>query len=104
MPVKYELVEAPDNFWAIKILEGELAGVIYRYGTIKALGEDENENMVINFEFDVLDPGFLERDDIKGPGVDKIMGEILQEIILESINKESDEHNRKTDSKEPDSQ
>lgn len=107
MPVKYELVEAPDNFWAIKILEGPLAGVIYRYGTVSVVNEEtleEDGELLINFEFDVLDPGFEERENIKGPEVDRILGEILSEIITQSVEREVHEHNRKANLEEPDSQ
>ena len=86
MPVKYKLVEAPDDFWAIKILEGDLLGVVYRYGSVKVIDEQDSDgNIVIKFEFDVLESPFVDREEIKGPEIDKMFGDILQEVILSAI-------------------
>lgn len=103
MPVKYKLVDAPDNHWGIQIEEGDFAGVIYRYGVVQFLGEDEEGNGIVNFEFNVLDPGPFEVEQIAGEAVDKIFGEILQELIIESLKeKQKNENDREGDSEESD--
>lgn len=96
MPVKYKLIDAPDNHWGIQLEEGTFAGVTYRYGKVQFLGEDEEGNGLINFEYDVLDPGPFTVEQIVGDEVDKIFGEILQELIIESL-KEKEKQNNEND-------
>lgn len=83
--VKHEMVEAPDNFWAIKLLESKFAGVIYRYGTIKFMGEDDEGNGIMSFEYDIIDPAGNSIEDLVGPEIDQIMGDILTKTIIESL-------------------
>jgi len=105
MPAKYELIEIPENHWGIKLLETKYAGVTYRYGQVKFLGEDEQGNGVVHFEYEVLDPADFSVDEIKGDDVDLILGEILQELIIESLKeKEKNEIDRKDNPEESDSQ
>lgn len=95
---KYELVapEEEDGFWGIKLLEGPLEGVVYRYGEIKFLGEDGEGNAQMSFEYEVLETGpFATKEEIAGQAVDKVMGDILQSIIIESL--ERDELKTKSD-------
>lgn len=91
MPTKYELVEGPDSFWALQLSEGKYAGIIYRYGSVKFVGEDDEGNGRISFEYDILDPSDFNREDLVGEELSTIMGEILHDIIVESL------ENRKED-------
>jgi hypothetical protein len=87
-PVGYELVEANDDHWAIQLTEGKYAGVVYRYGTVKFMGEDEEGNGRVTFEYDILDPRDFQREALVGPEIDEIFGRILHDIIVESLEKE----------------
>jgi hypothetical protein len=105
MPVKYKLVDAPDNHWGIQIEEGKYEGIIYRYGKVQFLGEDEEGNGIINFEYDVLESGLFTPEEIQGEEIDKIFGDILQELIIESLKeKQQNENTREGDSEESDPQ
>ena len=109
----YELVEADDKFWAIQLTEGKYAGVVFRYGTIKFVGEDEEGFGHIQFEFDVITtPEDIKREDVTGEEFDKIAGEILQGIIRDSVEdyakntseEEFDGNDTKDNTKESDTQ
>lgn len=99
-PVGYTLVEHDDDHWAIQLTEGKYAGVVYRYGTVKFVGEDEDGNGRVTFEYDILDPKGFNREEIFGPEIDEIFGKILHNIIIESLeNKEElNGNDRKDDS------
>ena len=101
---KYELVEAPDKFWGIKLIDTKYAGVIYRYGEVKFVGEDKDGSGIMSFEFEVLDPAGFKKEEIVGEDVDHIMGTILTELIIESLKEmeAKDGNDRKNNSEESD--
>ena len=105
-PIKYELVEAPDNFWAIKLSEGKYNDVVYRDGTIKFDGEDAEGNGLFSFEYDVLDhPAHFKREELVGEELNAHMGIILHGLLMESISKGTiDGNDREEHSEESDSQ
>lgn len=108
---KYKLKEGPNNIWAIELLESKFAGVLYSYGAIKFMGEDEEGNGIMHFEYDIIDPGpFISKEEISGKEADEIMGQVLQDLIYETLKareearKNGNVDNRENDSEEPDSQ
>lgn len=70
----------------IKLVSGEFAGVIYRYGKV-SVDEDENkENAYLSFEFDVIDnndiPSLEESIEFKNR-----IGDVLTSIISKNFDK-----------------
>lgn len=104
---KYEFVPTEDNFWAIKLIDSDLAGITFRYGEVKFLGEDEDGNGKMSFDYHVLDAGPFEKEELVGDKINKILGDILTELIIESLKeREAAERgdNRENNSKESDLQ
>jgi hypothetical protein len=89
MPVKYDLVQHDDAFhddhWAIKILEGDLEGVVYQYDTVTFREDDDGVGFL---DFDVL---WIEGEEIAAfRDYEKITGEILAGIIEENVREMTD--------------
>lgn len=98
---KYSFVEAPDNFWGIRLDDTKYKGVIYRYGEIKFKGEDADGNGIMSFEYDILDPAGFRKEELVGEDIDHILGTILTEVIIESLKaKEANEHDIQDSSEE----
>ena len=90
---KYTLVEKEDiDYYGFKILEGEYEGVIYYYGEVKLIENEEEDELNINFKYKI-DKGnerySIEelQDSIK---FNDLMGDILSKV-LEKQNEEYDE-------------
>ena len=85
MPVNYELIEHPDAYhdkhWAIKILEGDLEGVVFQYDTVKI--EEVGGQGILNF--DVLNIENDERVDTSDQVTSEILGGILVDIIEQQM-------------------
>lgn len=96
MPVKYELVEHPDAYhdkhWAIKVLEGDLEGVVFQYDTVKF--EEVNGQGILNF--DVLNVENGEKVDTGDQVTSDILGGILVDIIEQQM-REMDNGDGNTD-------
>lgn len=85
MPVKYELIEHDNSFhenhWAVRLEEGEYAGVVYQYDTV-SVNEEEGE-VVLSFNTITLDNP--EDKDLKTDEFEGIIGDILTSIIQEQL-------------------
>ena len=85
MPVKYELIEHDNSFhenhWAVRLEEGEYAGVVYQYDTV-SVNEEEGE-VVLSFNTITLDNP--EDKDLKTDEFESIIGDILTSIIQEQL-------------------
>jgi hypothetical protein len=85
MTVKYELIEHDNSFhenhWAIKIEEGDYAGVAYQYDTV-SFNEEEGQ-MVLSFNTITLDNP--DKIDLTTPEFESIIGDILVGIIEEQL-------------------
>lgn len=83
MPVKYDLVQHEsgyhDEHWAIKIMEGDLEGVVFQYDTVSVEEKDQEEAIL---HFDIL---YIENEDkvTDAEAAKTIFGDILVSIIEE---------------------
>lgn len=90
---KYTLVEKEDvDYYGFKILEGEYKDVIYYYGEVKLIEDEEQDKLNINFKYQIdksNEKYSIEelKDSIK---FNDLMGDILSSV-LEKQNKEYDE-------------
>ncbi len=85
MPVKYELVTNDDAYhddhWAIKIMEGDLEGVVFQYDTIK-FREEDGQGIL---DFEVLNVEKGEMVDTNDSATSDILGGILVDIIEQQM-------------------
>lgn len=85
MPVKYELISHDDsyhdNHWAIKILEGDLEGVVFQYDTVK-FREEDGQGIL---DFEVLNVEKGEMVDTNDQATSDILGGILVDIIEQQM-------------------
>jgi hypothetical protein len=68
---------------AIKLTEDPFSGIMYTYGKVSFDEDAENNTATINFEYEVLDWAHKEMLDLVP--LEKILGDILQELIHEGI-------------------
>lgn len=95
---KYELTENNNTeFWAIKLVEGVYTGVVYSYDTIKFTGETENGEGILAFTYHIHDAAGNDPDDLKGSVFETVVGDILVELLEQSINYMSEKNERNDD-------
>lgn len=109
MVTKYELKEIDGvEFWAIRLLEGDYAGVVYRYDTIKFTGETEEGDGILTFTFNILDNAGNEPSAFVGSAFETTIGDVLVELLEESLDymetRDKNDNNRTQDSSSTDSQ
>jgi len=101
MPLKYELIEHGNSFhenhWAVRLEEGEYAGVVYQYDTV-SINEEEGE-VVLSFNTITLDNP--EDKDLKNDEFESIIGEILTSIIEEQLEQTVDGEDGTGDTQAP---
>ena len=86
----YTYVENKDKTWTgIGLTEkaGKYQGVVYKYGKVDIKEDEENDIASLQFEWDMLDSNGLPKEMI-GDDFFKLIGDILQEIIREQLDKE----------------
>ena len=90
---QYELVpdlDGTDESWCIRLKEGEFAGVIYRYGKVKMVAnENESDGLSVSFVYDILTvPDVLREqefeDEVKWD-FEHHLGNILMDVVQTSI-------------------
>jgi|TARA_B110000196_G_C20702365_1_gene455836 hypothetical protein len=91
---RYQYVTQSDQAWtAIAIKDGKFNGVIYKYGKVTiSENEDQKGNLPFRFEYDILDPYGLDREEFDDEFF-HLIGDILVDIIDEQIGEESLEYN-----------
>ena len=97
MPVEYkkssmyELVMNDDTYhkdhWCVKILEGELEGLVYQYDTV-AFNEDESGQGYLDFNILMVENP-KEKDFTSAPAT-VILGNILCEIVEDNLRESTD--------------
>ena len=101
---RYQYVTDETADWtAVAIKGGKFNGVIYKYGKV-TLAEEETEegNLPFRFEYDILDPYGLEREEFDNEFF-TLIGDILVDIIDEQMEESNfeynpnDKHYRKSD-------
>lgn len=99
----YTYVENKENTWTgIGLTEkaGKYQGVVYKYGKVDIKEDEENDSATLQFEWDMLDSNGLPKEMI-GEDFFQLIGDILQDIILEQLDKDELQYvntdNRKND-------
>lgn len=99
----YKFVENKDKTWTgIGLTEkaGKYQGVVYKYGKVSVDENKNNEDATLQFEWDMLDSNGLPKEMI-GEDFFQLIGDILQDIILEQLDKDELQYvntdNRKND-------
>lgn len=99
----YTFVENKDKTWTgIGLTEkaGKYQGVVYKYGKVSVDENKNNEDATLQFEWDMLDSNGLPKEMI-GEDFFQLIGDILQDIILEQLDKDELQYvntdNRKND-------
>jgi hypothetical protein len=79
----------------IEILTGDYTGVKYVYGAVKALTDDNSdEELVLNFEYVIEDDAGLGVKELeKDENFGNHLGQILQEIIINELDKQIRDEN-----------
>ena len=85
MTVKYELISHDESYhddhWAIKIMEGDLEGVVFQYDTVK-FREEDGQGIL---DFEVLNVEKGEMVDTNDQATSEILGGILVDIIEQQM-------------------
>ena len=102
MTPKYEVVECNegyhDDHWCIHIHDGDYAGLVYQYDTVK-INESEQEGAVLSFNtITIKNPNNV---DLTLENEKNILGDILVNIIQEQLETERVNENGTSDTKEP---
>ena len=86
----YKFVENKDKTWSgIGLTEeaGKYQGVVYRYGEVKVIENEEKTEASLQFEFDVLDSNGLPKE-MFDDDFYKVIGDVLQDILREQLDKD----------------
>ena len=102
---KYDFVEHEKAFHedhhALEILDGPLEGLIFQYDTVNFIEPDESENGEATLEFNTLPCHNPENFDLTSSEYGSILGDILVEIITNSLkDMETPDDNRELDSED----
>lgn len=87
----YKFVENKDKTWTgIGLTEeaGKYQGVVYRYGEVKVIENEEKTEASLQFEFDVLDSNGLPKE-MFDDDFYQVIGDVLQDILREQIEQDS---------------
>jgi hypothetical protein len=81
---RYVVLESNKNgLQPIKLTEGAFEGIIYTYGKVGFDEDDTNDTVHLRFEYDILDSNSKDLTD--KASFEQYIGDILQELILEGI-------------------
>jgi hypothetical protein len=86
----YQFVENKEKTWtAVGLTEkaGKYQGVVYKYGKVKVVENEEKTNASLQFEWDMLDSNGLPKESIKDDFFE-LAGKILEDIIHKQIDGE----------------
>ena len=93
----YQYIARKDDTWtSIGIRGGKFDGVVYKYGKITLPEEETPEgDLPFKFEYDILDPNGLSREQFNNEFF-TIIGDILVDIIDEQMKEENLEYRNNT--------
>jgi len=86
----YKFVENKDRKWqgiGLTKEAGKYQGVVYEYGEVKVLENEEKTEATLQFDFNVLDSNGLPKEMFDDEFY-KIIGDVLQDILREQIDKD----------------
>ena len=86
----YQYIARKDDTWtSIGIRGGKFDGVVYKYGKVTLPEEETSEgDLPFKFEYDILDPNGLSREQFNNEFF-TIIGDILVDIIDEQMKEEN---------------
>lgn len=79
MPKLYTIITV-DKQDAVKLTEGQFSGIIYQYGKVQFVVDEENDTLIIKFGYNVLDGSPADEVAFK-----EYIGPILHEMIEEGV-------------------
>ena len=93
----YQYIARKDDTWtSIGIRGGKFDGVVYKYGKVIIPEEETPEgDLPLRFEYDILDPNGLSREQFNNEFF-TILGDILVDIIDEQMKEENLEYRNNT--------
>ena len=86
----YKFVENKDKTWTavgLTAKAGKYQGLVYKYGKVKVVENEEKTNASLQFEWDMLDSNGLPKESIKDDFFE-LAGKILEDIIHKQIDGE----------------
>lgn len=87
----YKFVENKDKTWTgIGLTEeaGKYQGVVYRYGEVKVVENEEKTEASLQFEFDVLDSNGLPKE-MFDDDFYKVIGDVLTDILEQQMKEDA---------------
>ena len=87
----YKFVENKDKTWTgIGLTEeaGKYQGVVYRYGEVKVIENEEKTEASLQFEFDVLDSNGLPKE-MFDDDFYKVIGDVLTDILEKQMKEDA---------------
>ena len=87
----YKFVENKDKTWTgIGLTEeaGKYQGVVYRYGEVKVIENEEKTEASSQFEFDVLDSNGLPKE-MFDDDFYKVIGDVLTDILEQQMKEDA---------------
>ena len=84
----YKFVENKDKTWTgIGLTEeaGKYQGVVYEYGKVSIIENEEKTSATLQFDFNVLDSNGLPKE-MFGEDFYQVIGDVLQDILREQLN------------------
>jgi hypothetical protein len=85
---QYTFVTDKDSEWTcIGVKGGKYDGVVYKYGKVNILEDEENDTARLQFEWDVVDSNGLPRE-MLGEDFFSLIGDILVDILEDHLSEE----------------
>ncbi len=85
---EFELVANDiDDNWDIKITTGEFAGVLFRFGQVRFLPEDDQ--LTIKYDYDIIDSGGLDLSTLTRAEFKYTLHHILEQLLEEEAHGEN---------------
>jgi hypothetical protein len=88
---KYTFVENKDKKWqciGLTANAGKYQGIVYQYGEVKVLENEEKTEASLQFDFDVIDSNGLP-EEMLDDDLYELMGDILTDIIEQQIDRDT---------------
>lgn len=94
---KYQILEVPDQEEGgtakVMISEGKFDGFVYRYGAIKFLEDEDDDQATLQFDYDLesAPEDYIveqENEDAEKDEFEQLVGDILVDIITKAIDKQ----------------
>ena len=88
---KYTFVENKDKKWqciGLTSKAGKYQGLVFQYGKVKIIENEEKTEASLQFDFDVVDSNGLPEEMLDDDLYD-LMGDILTDLIEQQVNKDA---------------